>query len=194
MATEQPGSSVGLSSEQLCKKAQMGNISALNALFARQLPLLLQYARGRLPRWARTFADTADMVQDALLRTFKRFSRFESRGPGALRAYLRDAVDNRIRDEFRRVGRRGVTAEIDEGTRDPNASPFDEAVARETEVRYRKALAKLKNSDQQLLVGHVELGYSNEQLAFMTKKRRVDTVRVALGRALQRLADEMARD
>jgi RNA polymerase sigma-70 factor (ECF subfamily) len=180
-------------SDRLYRNARQGDASALDALFARQLPFLLRYARGRLPRWARTFADTADVVQDALLRTLRRLSRFEQRGQGALRAYLKQAVDNRLRDEYRRVRRHGVGEELDEAMRDTSASPIDDAVARETEARYLAALARLRAGDRELIVGHVELGYSNEQLAVMTGRRRVDAVRVALTRALQRLADEMAR-
>jgi hypothetical protein len=44
------------------------------------------------------------------------------------------------------------------------------------------------------VVARVELGYSLEQLALMTNRARVDTARVALRRALERLALEMARE
>jgi hypothetical protein len=39
----------------------------------------------------------------------------------------------------------------------------------------------------------VELGYTYEQLALLTGKRRTDSARIALHRALVRLADEMSR-
>jgi RNA polymerase sigma factor (sigma-70 family) len=132
-------------------------------------------------------------VQDALLQTLRRLSRFESRGQGALRGYLCQAVDNRLKDEFRRIGRRGVNSPLDDGLPYQAASPFDEALASEIEDRYRAALGRLKPSDRQLVVAHVELGYNNEQIALMTRRRRADSARVAVARALQRLAAEMDR-
>src|SRR5512147_836126 len=90
----------------LLDRARAGDRSAVDALFARYLPRLSKWARGRLPRWARDVADTHDLVQDTLLRTFKHIGRFESRGELALQVYLRQAVANRVRDELRRFARR----------------------------------------------------------------------------------------
>ena len=185
----------GVTSERLLQAAAAGRVTALDALFGRHIPFLTRYARGRLPRWARTMADTADLVQDALLRTFQRLPRFESRGQGALRAYLRTAVDNRVRDEYRKIARRGVMDVLDdEAPASPLDSPFEEALGHETEARYRAALDRLKPTDRDLIVGYVELGYSHEQLAVMTGRRRTNAARVALTRALQRLAVEMDCD
>jgi DNA-directed RNA polymerase specialized sigma24 family protein len=61
---------------------------------------------GQTPEWARDVTDTDDFVQETLLQTFKRIGQFESRGVGALHAYLRQAALNRIREELRRKGRR----------------------------------------------------------------------------------------
>ena len=44
----------------------------------------------------------------------KRIDRFESRHEGALQAYLRQAIVNRIRDELRRAKRAPETAELPE--------------------------------------------------------------------------------
>jgi dipeptidyl aminopeptidase/acylaminoacyl peptidase len=56
-------------------------------------------ARGRLPVFAKDIADTHDLVQDALFQVFRNLREFEYRGEGALHAYLRQAVINRIRGE-----------------------------------------------------------------------------------------------
>ncbi len=53
------------------------------------------------------------LVQDTLLQTFKRIDAFEPRRVGALQAYLRQAVLNRLRDELRRKGRQPPTVELD---------------------------------------------------------------------------------
>ena len=90
---------------ELLDRARAGDHDALDRLFARHLKPLQRWASGRLPTWARDLTDTDDLVQDTLLRTFKRMESFEPRRVGALQAYLRQAVLNRLRDELRRKGR-----------------------------------------------------------------------------------------
>ncbi len=177
----------------LFRRAQRGEASALHVLFAQHVGPLQRWARGRLPRWARTVSDTADLVQEALVQTLRRLGDFDPQGHSALQAYLRRAVDNRINDEFRRIARRGLSSVIDDAHADARPSPLEEAVAAETEQRYRAALTRLRPGDRRLVVARVELGYSLEQLALLTNRPRVDTARVALRRALERLAAEMAR-
>src|ERR671913_1493822 len=106
----------------LLHRARLGDADALNELFARHLPSLRRWARGRLPRWTRDLMDTDDLVQETVLRTVKRIQAFESRHEGALQAFLRQAVLNRIRDEIRRTGRSPRIAELDEDQADHQAS------------------------------------------------------------------------
>ena len=94
----------------LLQRARAGDQDALNALFGRYLPPLRRWARGRLPRWTRDLRDTDDLVQETLVQTLGRLDAFEPRHEGALQAYLRQAVVNRVRDEVRRVGRRPAAA------------------------------------------------------------------------------------
>ena len=183
----------GQTSGRLLARARAGDRSALGLLLDRHLGPLQRWARGRLPRWARTMSDTADLVQEAVLNTIRRLDAFEPEGQGALRAYLRTAVDNRINDELRRIARRGPGELLDESAADSAPSPLDEAIGQETEARYRAALARLKPADRRLVVARVELGYTPQQLALMTGRRRPDSARIALHRALVRLADEMTR-
>ncbi len=178
-------------SRHLIRRARDGDASAVSALLLRHIPPLQKWAHGRLPRWARTVADTADLVQDALLNTIKRLRTMEPQGHAALQGYLRRAVDNRINDEFRKIGRRGLPQPLDEIRPDAGPSPLDTTVAAEIEECYRHALRRLRETDRRLIVGRVELGYSLEQLAVLTGRARVDSTRVALSRALGRLAAEM---
>jgi len=102
------------SSLDLLARAQAGDQAAMDALMARYLPRLRRWASGRLPARARGMADTEDLVQDALLQTLKRIDGFEPRHEGALQAYLRQAVMNRLRDHLRSAARRppGEDADI----------------------------------------------------------------------------------
>ncbi len=181
------------SSLRLLRRARGGDRSALDALFQRQLPPLLRWAHGRLPRWARTASDTADVVQDALLQTFRRLDSFEPRGHRALQAYLRRAIQNRITDEIRRGVRTPLDhLQIDAVPPAHSTSPLDAAMREESTARYRRALASLRADDRSLIVGRIELGYSYDQLALVCGRVTPDATRVALRRALVRLAETMA--
>jgi RNA polymerase sigma-70 factor (ECF subfamily) len=118
----------------LLTRARNGDAEALNDLFARYLPGLRRWASGRLPRWARDLADTPDVVQEVLLETFKRIDGFDHRGEGALRAYLRQAVMNRIREELRRANRRPVRVELDESLVDAARMAVGRALLKLSEV------------------------------------------------------------
>jgi RNA polymerase sigma factor (sigma-70 family) len=136
-------------------------------------------------------SDTTDLVHDAIVRTLGRGGAFEPRSERALAGYLREAVRNRIRDEHRRVARRGIPDTPGEAIVDPGPSPFEQAAASEAEAKYRGALARLGEKDRELIVAHVELDYSHEQLGCMTR-RSPNAARMALQRALGRLAAQMA--
>src|SRR5690349_4039432 len=82
----------------LLQRARLGDGDALNDLFARYLPSLRRWARGRLPRWTRDLRDTDDVVQETLVQTLKNIGDFQPRHEGALQAYLRQALMNRVRD------------------------------------------------------------------------------------------------
>ena len=58
------------STAALIERARAGDGQAQDALFARLYPPLRRWTRGRLPVWARDVADTDDLVQEALVRTF----------------------------------------------------------------------------------------------------------------------------
>src|SRR5262245_61849090 len=94
------------SSLHLLQRARAGDRVALDLLLPRYLPSRRRGAAGRLPLWARTAADTDDVVQDAVVKTLRQVDRFEPAHDGALQAYLRQAVMSRIRDELRRARRR----------------------------------------------------------------------------------------
>src|SRR5918994_1531309 len=90
------------------ERAQDGDQSAAKILLERALPSVRKWARGRLPRYARSDADTEDVVQDVFLRTLRGIKRFQHRTVGGLQAYLRTAVVNQIRDLIRGTKRRGL--------------------------------------------------------------------------------------
>jgi RNA polymerase sigma-70 factor (ECF subfamily) len=152
---------------QLLARARQGDSAALDEVFARAIPPLSRWARGRLPRWARDMIDTDDLVQDTVINTLKRLDVFEYRVDSALQAYLRQAVMNRIRNEIRRA------------TRHP---------APETLEAYDEAMTALEPQEREAIIGRVELGLGYDELAAMMGRPSADAARMAVGRALLKLA------
>jgi RNA polymerase sigma-70 factor, ECF subfamily len=177
----------------LIERARAGDEQALERLFARHLKPLQRWASGRLPKWARDLADTDDLVQDTLLKTFKRIEGFEPRRVGALQAYLRNAVLNRLRDELRRKGRAPAATNIDDLDLEAAESPLEDAIGREAVEAYEQALQQLKPEEREAIIARVELGYSYEELAVALNKPTADAARKTAQRALVRLAEEMKR-
>ena len=150
-----------------------------------------RWATGRLPNWARDMADTQDLVQEAVLQVFRKLDTFEVRGEGALQAYLRQSILNRIREELRRAKRRPSRAEFDSQARDAARSPLEEAIGQEAVERYEQALATLRPEDREALVARIELGYTNSEIAELLGKPSANAARMAVERAIVRLARAM---
>ena len=179
------------STARLIERAQAGDGQALDSLLTRHLRPLRRWARGRLPRWARDLAETDDLVQDTLLQTFKRIGDFECRGVGALQAYLREAILNRVRDELRKKGRRPTSTGLDGYEVHGGLSPLEEAMGREAIARYEQALATLNPDDREALICRLEMGYSHQELADALGKPSAEAARKAAQRALVRLVQQM---
>ena len=175
----------------LLTRARAGDEGAMNDLFARYLPALQRWARGRLPTKFRDLADTSDVVQEALAQTFKKIEGFEHRGEGAFHAYLRQAVMNRIRDELRRAEHRPAMVELEESRPDDGVSPLEAAMGAEVVERYEAALQRLTDEERELIVARIELGLTYAELASALSRPSPDAARMAVGRALVRLAEEM---
>lgn len=181
----------GQSTFVLLERAKGGDRHALDVVLARYLPALRRWARGRLPRWARDMRDTDDLVQDTVFQTLKQLHAFEPRREGALHAYLRQALVNRIRDELRRAHRHPLPGTLDTGHEAEGASPLEEAVGREAHERYEAALARLRVEEREAIIARVELGLSFAEVASALGKSSADSARKAVARALVRLAEEM---
>ena len=175
----------------MVERANAGDQQALDRLIARHLPPLRRWARGRLPKWARDLADTDDLVQDTLLQTFRRLDVFEVRGPGALLAYLRQALLNRVRNELRKKGRRPEAADLDGREVALGQSPLEVAIGKEAVDRYERALSALTPDEREAIIGRVEMGYSYQELAELLGKPTADAARKAAQRALVRLTRQL---
>ena len=172
------------------ERAQGGDELAAKILIERALPSVRRWARGRLPRYARSDADTEDVVQDAFLRTLRRIKRFQHRTVGGLQAYLRQAVVNRVRDLIRGSKRRGTGTRVDAEPRDWKPSPLEAAIMREQLDRFLEALRRLRPADRQVIVWRIELGYTADEIATKLGKSKA-AAGMTVTRAMTRLAKEM---
>jgi len=175
---------------QVLERAKSGDRSAARILIERALPPLRRWSRGRLPGYARAGFDTEDVVQDAIVNTLKRQPRFTHRTVEGLRAYLRTAVVNRIRDLIRGSHRRGTAVEVSEDLVGADASPLEQAILRERLDDFLAALQRLRPVDRQAIVWRVELGYSIDEIARRLGKSEAAAA-MTVSRALARLAAEM---
>jgi RNA polymerase sigma-70 factor (ECF subfamily) len=177
---------------ELVLSARNGDHLALEALLERCLPPLKRWAHGRLPARARGTLDTGDLVQDAAMHVLARLDKFEPRHVGAMQAYLRITVINRIRDEIRRVGRRPEMMELTAEPPGDMTSPLEAVLREEAYDRYRSALDKLRTRDREMVVARLEVQWTIQEIAQRFGMASVDAARVAVSRSLKRLSAQLS--
>jgi RNA polymerase sigma-70 factor (ECF subfamily) len=191
---EEPKAGVLISDEptiELLVRARAGDRAAVEALLQRCLPSLKRWAHGRLPVAARGALDTEDLVQESAMHVLRRLDVFEPRHVGAMQAYLRQSVINRIRDEVRRIGRQPPPGELPDNHPDDGTSPLELAIQSEAYARYRDALAALAPRDRELVVARIEVQWSVAEIAQRFGMRTVDAARMAVSRAVKRLSHRL---
>jgi RNA polymerase sigma factor (sigma-70 family) len=189
-----PGSSLEAEATiSLVHRARDGDAAALDELCRRYLPRLQRWASGRLPGYARSLLATDDLVQDALLQTVSHIGGLRAEREGAFQVYVRQILLNRIRDQVRRPQVVSATVELPEST-DQAPSPLEEVIGRDTLERYEQALARLRPEDREAVVARVEMASGYQELAGVLGKPSADAARMAVARALVRLAKEMGHE
>src|SRR5450432_3801204 len=178
----------------LIRRIRAGDKDAREQLLRRVLPLLRRWAHGRLPRQMRHLNETDDLLQVTLVKALARLDQFDSAGPGAFLASLRQALLNQVRDEIRRHQRRPEHAEIDVELSDPDAPALIERIVGSERVRaYEHALAALPKRQQGLIVMRVEFGMSYPEIAAEVGSTP-DAVRVMVARAIVQLSGELGAE
>lgn len=187
-------SASALTTHALVERLCTGDSEALNALCSRCLPRLQRWARGRLPRAARSVIDTDDLAQEVLLKALRNVDHFEAAQQGALQAYLRKALDNRILDELRRTRRMPGHADLDTQAAAHDPSPLEEAIGHEACERFENALERLSPRDREAIVDRLEFGASYAEVAVDLGLPSPDAARKTVTRALLRLARGMGAE
>ena len=168
-----------------------GDQRALELLIARYLPRLRRVGHNRLPRHARSMTDTDDLVQEALVRTLNHLPHFQCRKPGALLAYLRRVVLNRVIDEQRQITRHDIWTDLPDQIPAQAPTPLERILSREEVRRYQAALRTLAQRDRQLIVMRLEQRLTYRELGKRLRIPSANAARVAATRAAGRLASAL---
>ena len=121
------------------------------------------------------------------MNAIARLHTFEPRRVGAMQAYLKRSVINRIRDEMRRVSRRPVPVELSEKSPSDDETPEDEFIRKQAYKRYGAALAHLRSKDRELVVAHTEAQWKFQEIMEYFGFRTIAATRMAVSRAQRRL-------
>jgi RNA polymerase sigma factor (sigma-70 family) len=179
---------------ELLRRSKAGDRAALEALMTRYRPRLERWASGRLPSYARSLFDTGDLVQETLLKAIEGLDLIEVRGPGIFQAYVRQAILNRIRDQMRWARRRPGAEGAPEHIQDKAPSPLESAIGADVLARYEAALERLSEEERRLLHFRIELDFTYEEIAAITERSSRDAARMAVQRALRKLAETMGHE
>jgi RNA polymerase sigma factor (sigma-70 family) len=174
------------STQNLVHLACTGDERAKCRLMDRCLPPLQRWARGRLPHYARSLADTDDLVQGTLVRTLQRLDAIDVRGTGSFLAYLRQCLLNAVRDEVRRASRWPQHA-AGETTLEISAPLSDPAAM----LDYERALSLLPEPKREAVILRIEFGMTFAEVAAELEMPSADAARMMVSRALIELAGNM---
>ena len=189
MAIDLPSGSFGTdplpaeATVELLHKARQGDEGALNRLLERCIPALRRWARGRMPAAARNGLETADLVQDAVLRALGAAQQFT---PGTnFKAWIFTILRNLFRSEYRKRRREVEDAE---GRYADTLKSQPEQMGRVEFGEFRSALGKLPSDQREALILVGASGFSYEDAATICGCA-VGTIKSRVNRARTRLAE-----
>lgn len=185
--------------QRLLERFRTGDRAALNDLLTRHRPYLCQLVELRLDSRLRARVDPSDVVQEAQLEAARRLQDDPEPPPMPFRLWLRQLASDRLlmlRRYHIGAARRSVEREVALPDRSSlvlaqqflarGASPGQQFDERELARRVRQAVARLSESDREVLLMRTFEGLSFAEVAYVL---RIDAAaaRKRHGRALLRL-------
>jgi RNA polymerase sigma-70 factor (ECF subfamily) len=107
--------------------------------------------------------DVDELVQDTFVRAFGSLDGF--RGDSALRTWLFTIARRLVLDRRRSIRRRGEQVEVQEADVATEYDALDGVVADETQMRLRRAMARLTPTQREVFVLRVNEGMSYKEIA-----------------------------
>ncbi|WP_395375899.1 RNA polymerase sigma factor [Marinicella sp. W31] len=181
------------STATLLFKIKAGDEQARERLFKTYLPIITDWAHGRLPKYARDLSETADMVQKSLLAALQKVDDFEALREGAFLAYLRQVLLNNIRMEIRRVSRKNRHGynQNDAELIDEGASVIEHIIGDEALQAYEKGLMSLKDKAREAVILRVEFGYSFAEISEAVEMKSANAARMLVSRSIVEMSRNM---
>jgi RNA polymerase sigma factor (sigma-70 family) len=166
----------------LLARIRSGDSLARQALVARVQPLLLRFAKGRVPHFLRGTQDTQDLIQLTWLKVLDRLDALECKEPGDFFSYLRTVLLNALREALRRHDQHPQDPIADTSTLAAQGTDTTDWLA------YEQSLQKLEPQHRLLMILRFEFGMSFPEMAAELQES-ADGVRMKLGRAIKRVAE-----
>jgi RNA polymerase sigma-70 factor, ECF subfamily len=164
----------------LLERAQAGDRGTFERLFARHRSYLLRVVAARLDPKIHSRVDPSDVVQEAQLEAYRRLPDFLARRPMPFRLWLRKTAQERLlmaRRQHLQAGWRTVTREVPLPERSSlllahpflaaGPTPSQQLCERELARRVSQAVARLPDSDQEILLLRTYEGLSNREAAYV---------------------------
>jgi RNA polymerase sigma factor (sigma-70 family) len=181
------------STRSLVRLGRQGDGDALDRLFGRMMSRVRRWAHHRFSG-PRRMNETADIIQDATVGVWRRLDRLDLQRPGDLEAYLRQAVLNRIRDEGRRRARVPDPVPLDLNLPAKEPTVLERAMGNQTREQYRAAFARLRDDERDVIIARLDMGHSFEAIAELLNRPSAAAARMAFGRAIARLRQQLTSD
>ncbi len=181
------------STATLLNRVRTGDVEAQERLCSVYLPILTNWAHGRLPKHVRDLNETSDMVQITLIKALEKLDTFKPIREGSFLAYLRKILLNNIRMEIRRYTRQSDKKKMinDVELIDTEASTIEQAIGKEMLEKYENALARLPQKSREAIILRNEFGFSFLEVAEAMDLTSANSARMTVSRALLKLAKLM---
>ena len=134
--------------------------------------------------------ETGDIVQTVASKAIRQLAGLDIDRSVALGYYLRQAVANEIASQWRRADRTPLETSLGDSLPAADTSPLDRLIGLERLQRYEAALARLDIGERDAIVGRFEFAYDYDELAQYLGKPSAGAARVAVHRAVKRLAEQ----
>jgi RNA polymerase sigma-70 factor (ECF subfamily) len=185
--------------QRLLEQAASGDQTAFGQLLERHRPSLLKFVELRLNRSLRARVDPSDVIQEAQTEAAQRFADYLRRQPMPFHLWMRKTTYERLLILHRRhlmAARRDVNREVRLPERSSLAlarqlfasgsTPSRQIAAREMASQVRQAIARLPDTDREILLMRTFEGASYEEIAYLLDIQS-DAAKKRHGRALLRL-------
>ncbi len=182
----------GGTTKRLIQRAQEGDRSAIEQLFAKIYPDLLQAARFRLGHALRSRMDTMDLAQTAYFEAYRDLEQYQYEGKGSFHRWLLGILENKIRSRLkffkaqRRDMRREVAVDSDKNLPAPADSPTRKLIANEDRERIEAAMDRLSERHREVIVYRYYLRMPWGEIGEVTG-RSEEAAQMLCHRALQKL-------